>query len=236
MIMSDELFFAWLDGELDPAAAAEVAARVAAEPELQRKAAAHQALGVRLQGAFSPVTSAPIPDTILESTERGTIVDLAAVRERKSRRFGLPSAAQWVAMAATLVVGLVTGSMLDIGPPTPVRTESGFLLASIELENALDSRLASVPAATGARIGLTFRDKTGSICRSFSDGSAQGLACRAGNGWRIRGLFQGANGPIGEFRMAASADPALSALIDSKISGEPFDATAERGAQARGWR
>lgn len=236
MIMSDELFFAWLDGELDPAAAAEVAARVAAEPELQQKATAHQALRARLQGAFSPVASAPIPDTILESTERGTIVDLAAARERKSRRFGLPSAAQWVAMAATLVVGLVTGSMLDIGPSTPVRTESGYLLASTKLENALDVRLASAPTVTGPRIGLTFRDQAGAICRSFSDGSAQGLACRAGNDWRIRGLFQGANGPTGEFRMAAGADPALSALIDSTISGEPFDATAERGAQARGWR
>ena len=236
MIMNDELFFAWLDGELDPAAAAEVAARVAADPDLQQKAAAHQALRTRLQGAVSRVASAPIPDAIRESTERGTVVGLAAARERKSRRFGLPSAAQWVAMAATLVVGLVTGSMIDIGPSTPVRTESGYLLASTELENALDSRLASVPAATGPRIGLTFRDQTGSICRSFSDGAAQGLACRDGTSWRLRGLIQGADEPTGEFRMAAGAAPALAALIDSTISGEPFDAVAERRAQAQGWR
>lgn len=235
MIMNDEQFFAWLDGELDAPAAAVVAAQVAADPDLRHKAAAHQALNAQLKAAFAPVASAPIPDAMLDATGRGMVFDLAAARERKSRRFDLPSAAQWVAMAATLVVGLVTGSMLDIGPSTPVRTESGYLLASTELENALDSRLASVPAATGPRIGLTFRDQAGSICRSFSDGSAQGLACRAGNGWRIRGVFQGANGPTGEFRMAASADPALSALIDSTMSGEPFDATAERRAQARGW-
>ena len=139
-------------------------------------------------------------------------------------------------MAATLVVGLVTGSIIDIGPSTPVRTESGYLLASTDLESALDSRLASVPAATGPRIGLTFRDQAGSICRSFSDGSAQGLACRAGNVWRIRGLFQGAYAQTGEYRMAAGTDPALAALIDSTISGEPFEATAERRAQAQGWR
>ena len=236
MIMNDELFFAWLDGELDPAAAAEVAAQVAADPDLQHKAAAHQALRARLQGAFSPIASAPIPGTILESTERGTVVDLAAARERKSPRFGLPSAAQWVAMAATLVLGLVSGSMLDFSPSTPVRTESGYLLASTELENALDSRLASAPAANGPRIGLTFRDQAGSICRSFTDGAAQGLACRDGTSWRLRGLIQGADEPTGEFRMAAGADPALAALIDSTISGEPFDAVAERRAQARGWR
>lgn len=236
MTMTDELFFAWLDGELDPVAANRVAAEVAAEPDLQHKAAAHHALRARLQGAFSPVASAPIPDAILEVTGRGTVVDLAAARERKVRRFGVPAAAQWAAMAATLVLGVVTGSMLDGGPSTPVRSESGYLLASTELESALNKRLASLPAATGPRIGLTYRDQTGSICRSFSDGSAQGLACRAGNDWRIRGLFQGANGPTVEFRMAASADPALSALIDSTISGEPFDATAERKALSEGWR
>lgn len=236
MIMNDEQFFAWLDGELDPAAAAAVAAQVAADPDLQHKAAAHHALKAQLQGAFAPVASAPIPTAILESTGRGAIIDLAAARQRKSPRFGVPAMAQWAAMAATLVLGLVTGSMLDGGSSAPVRSKSGYLLASTELESALDLRLASAPTATGPRIGLTFRDQAGSICRSFSDGSAQGLACRAGPDWRIRGLFQGPNGPAGDFRMAASADPALTALIDSTISGEPFDATAEQRAQAQGWR
>jgi len=236
MTMNDEHFFAWLDGELDQAAAANVEAQVAADPELQRKAAEHQALRARLQGAFAPVASAPIPDAIVESTGRGTVVDLAAARARKSSRFGLPAMAQWAAMAATLVLGLVTGSMLDGGSTAPIRSESGYLVASTELENALDVRLASISTATGPRIGLTFRDQAGSICRSFNDGSAQGLACRAGNDWRIRGLFQGANGQTGEYRMAAGTDSALAALIDSTISGEPFDAPAERRAQAQGWR
>ncbi len=236
MTMDDDLFFAWLDGELDAEAAAKVAAQVAADPDLQRKAAAHRAMSARLKQAFAPVASAPIPDTILQSTERGTLVDLAAARERKSQRFGLPSAAQWMAMAATLVVGLVGGSMLDIGSSTPVRTEAGHLVASAQLEQALDMRLASAPAATGPRIGLTFRDQAGSICRSFSDGAAQGLACRDGTRWRLRGLVQGADAPTGDFRMAAGADPALAALIDSTISGEPFNAAAERAAMTRGWR
>jgi len=236
MMMNDETFFAWLDGELDPAAAAKVAAQVAADPDLQQKAAAHRALSGRLREAFAAVASAPIPDAILEPIRRGAVVDLAAVRERKASRFQLPAMAQWAAMAATLVLGLVTGSVLDGGSTTPVRSESGYLVASAELGNALDVRLASVSTATGPRVGLTFRDQAGSICRSFNDGSAQGLACRAGRDWRIRGLFQGANSQTGEYRMAAGADPALAALIDSTISGEPFDAPAERRAQAQGWR
>ena len=43
----EEEFFAWLDGELDGAAAAKVAARVAADPALAEEARLHRALGQR---------------------------------------------------------------------------------------------------------------------------------------------------------------------------------------------
>lgn len=236
MIMNDELFFAWLDGELDAKAAAEVESQVAADPDLQRKAAAHQALKARLQGAFAPLASEALPDTILQSTERGTVVDLAAARERKSSRLSLPAAAQWAAMAATLVLGLVAGSMIGGNSDTSTRNDAGQLIASGELDRALDTRLASAPAAAGARIGLTFRDKAGSICRSFTDGAAQGLACRDGEDWALRAVLQSADSGSGDFRMATGADPALAALIDSAIAGEPFDSAAERTSLTNGWR
>lgn len=225
MMMDEELFFAWLDGELDPAAAAEVAAKVASDPDLQRKAAAHRSLTAGLKDAFAPI-AVPAADKI---------VDLGAVRERKWARKRWPAMGEWAAMAATLVFGLAAGSLIDRNRSTPVRGESGVLFASAELGRALDTSLASEPAATGPRIGLTFRDQAGAICRSFTDEAAQGLACRAGDGWRIRGLFQAPPATGGEFRMAAGADPALAALIDSTMTGEPFDATAERQARLKGW-
>lgn len=236
MTMNDEQFFAWIDGELAETEATAAAAQVAADPDLQRRAAAHRGLTAQLRGAFEPVASAPVPEAILQSVRRGTIVDLAAARERKAARFRLPTMAQWAAMAATLVLGLVTGSMLDVERQAPVRSSGGQLVASAKLKGALDVRLASAPDATGPRIGLTFRDEAGSICRSFSDASAQGLACRAGSEWQIRGMFQGSSAAKGEYRMAAGTDPALSALIDSTMSGEPFDAEAERKALGAGWR
>lgn len=236
MTMDDEHFFAWLDGELDEAEAAAVAAHVAANPELQRKAAQHGALNSRLQFAFAPVASAPVPDAILAPTQSGTVIDLSTARERRASRLQLPAVAQWAAIAATLVLGLVTGSMLGGGSSTSVRGQSGQLLASAELDSALNVRLASAPAATGPRIGLTFRDRSGSICRSFSDGPAQGLACRSGDDWVIRGLIQSEATDSGQFRMAAGSDPMLADLITSRIVGEPFDAEAERRAQAGGWR
>lgn len=227
MTMDDELFFAWLDGELDPLTAAKVAAEVAADPELAHKAAAHRAMQARLRGAFDTVAPPPMADKV---------VDLASARSERAARRVLPSMAQYAAMAATLVLGLATGSMIGGGSSAPDPRQPDYLVASAELEQALDMRLASAPAASGPRIGLTFRDQAGSICRTFTDGAAEGLACREDIGWRIRGVVQGADEPTGEFRMAAGSDPALAMLIDTTIAGEPFDADAEREALKAGWR
>ena len=51
-MIADEKFFAWLDGELDGAEAEKMAAKVAADPELQALAAQHRALAARLTSAF----------------------------------------------------------------------------------------------------------------------------------------------------------------------------------------
>ena len=111
-----------------------------------------------------------------------------------------------------------------------------MLVAAASLDQALDKQLASDGASNGVRVGLTFRDRQGSICRSFNDGAASGLACREAGDWRIRGLFQRAEGQAGDYRMAAGEDPRLAALIDETIAGEPFEAATERAAMEKGWR
>ena len=141
-------------------------------------------------------------------------------------------------MAASLALGVVAGAQFFGGDRniSPVAVEDGRLVAAASLDRALDTRLASVPADEGFRIGLTFRDSSGSICRSFRDDSASGLACRDGGDWQVRGLFQAGPAQGTDYRMAAGEDPRLAALIDEVIAGEPFDATQEKAAQAGGWR
>ena len=228
MIMDDEQFFAWLDGELDPQEAARVAAKVAADPELQRKAEAHRSMQARLRGAFEPLLAAP--------SVAPNVVDLGAARERRAARRTWPVAAQWAAIAATLVVGIVTGTMVAGDGNSPGRDGSGYMIASGPLDRALDTRLASAPAADGPRIGLTFRDKAGSICRSFTDGPVQGLACRDSDDWVLTAMVQSERSGSGEYRMAAGVDPAVAATIETRMADEPFDAAAERAAKDRGWR
>ena len=83
MTMTDEQFFAWLDGELDGEEAARVAALVAADPALTEQARAHRALGEQLRGAFAPVMA--------EVEAPAKVVDLAAARDKlAARRMGVP--------------------------------------------------------------------------------------------------------------------------------------------------
>ena len=51
----EEQFFAWLDGELKCDEAQQVAARVAASPELTRRAEQHRGMVANLRQAFQPV-------------------------------------------------------------------------------------------------------------------------------------------------------------------------------------
>jgi hypothetical protein len=232
----DEKFFAWLDGELSGVEADELERQVAADPALQQRAAAHRALQARLSQAFGPIAEAPLPERMQELLRRpeGEIVDFSAVKQRRDARRGW-GPPQWAAIAATLVVGIVAGTMVSQGTNAPVAVQGGKLYAAGALADGLNAQLARAPGGD-VRIGLTFRDRSGAICRSFAESAASGLACRAGGRWQVRGLFAAPEGQAGPYRMAAGADPNLAALIDSTRTGEPFDADQERSAQAAGWR
>lgn len=229
MTEEDE-FFAWLDGELAGEQAERVAARVAASPELTASADRHRRLKAELRGAFDPVLRGSVPPTF----EAAKVIEFAARSSGRQRRgFGLP---HWAAMAASLALGLAIGTQFVGRSQSPVSVEGGQLVASASLDEALERRLAGSPATDGTRIGLSFRDSTGTVCRTFADSTASGLACRDRNQWEVRGLFPAPEGQAGDYRMAAGEDPRLAALVDQTIQGEPFTAAQERAALQRGWR
>ena len=227
----DPDFFAWLDGELEPQAAAAMAAKVASDPALAAIAKEHRALSGRLRAAFDPIAAAPVPNAIARAGRGADILDFAAASRKRQPTWGI----QALAMAASLALGLVVGGNL-LATGGPVTSEHGQLIASNGLGHELNVRLASAPAGEGVRIGLTFRDRSGHYCRSFTDGSATGLACRKDGQWHIRGLFQASEGQVGDYRMAAAPDPQLMALIDDAMAGAPLDAAGERAVVKRAWK
>ena len=228
----DEKFFAWLDGELGPAEAAEMEARVAADPELKRLADQHRALGSQLRSAFNPIADAPVPQT-LQAALRPTaqLIDFRAAKRARS----MPAVAQWTAMAATLAIGIFIGTRVPQESSAPVQAEAGKLYAAASINRALDTELASAPKGD-VRIGITYRDSAGEICRTFTAPAGSGLACRNSGRWQMKGLFAAPEGQGSDYRMAAGMDPNLAALVDSTIAGEAFDEAAEKAAKANGWK
>src|SRR5215210_6004455 len=108
MMIDEEKFFAWLDGELSGEDAAEIKAQVAADPGLAHLAEQHRAMGMRLNKAFDTVAEAPVPSRLRSAIEppQAKIVDLAAAREKREARRRWAAPGQWAAMAATLVLGV----------------------------------------------------------------------------------------------------------------------------------
>src|SRR5260221_3771936 len=147
----DEKFFAWLDGELAPAEAAEMEAKLAADPKLQRLAEQQRALGAQMRSAFDPVAAAPVPERLQAALRPpAQVIDFAAAKRARS----MPVLAQWTAMAATLAIGIFVGTRVPHVTDAPVEAQGGKLYAAAAVNQALDSQLASSPSGN-MRIGLT---------------------------------------------------------------------------------
>lgn len=237
MTIDEGTLMAWIDGELDSKAAAEVAAAVAGDPVFAAHVEAQRALAARLNTGFAPILAEPVPDAILTAMVPpvAEIIDFAA--RRAKRDVAVPIAnrrtVQWMALAATLVIGVVIGRGTGQVVPPAIMEKGGALVASGLLAEALDVQLASAPGDGPTRVMLSFKAQDGRYCRSWARAEQTGVACRTGNDWRIAATV--AATPEGNYRMAGG-DSALMASVDAMIAGEPLDGDQERAAKARGWR
>src|SRR5438045_5145558 len=184
----DEKFFAWLDGELEPAEAADMEAKVAGDPELRLLAEQHRALGEHMRKAFDPIAASPVPERLQRALRPpAQVIEFAAAKRARS----MPALAQWTAIAATLAIGIFVGTRIPQGTDAPVEAQGGKLYAAAAVNQALDNQLARAPAGD-VRIGVTYRDQAGEICRTFVGTAASGLACRRGGRWQVKGVLGGA--------------------------------------------
>jgi anti-sigma factor RsiW len=266
MTISDDVLMAYADGELDLRARAQVEDAMAADPQIARRVAAHQALKSTLRSGFDKVLDEPIPDRLIAAARatRGEAASgsesaarsesaasqdrvVVPLRPRRTRNLGLPHWArpQWGAIAASFVLGaLVWHFGTDWYSSGPITQRNGQLLAAGTLAKALSNQLASEqPAQTPVQIGVSFRSKAGKYCRTFQlreNTNLAGLACREQDQWRLDALAQSAALPAEsqpQFRPAGSAlPPSIAQAVDQAIDGEPLDAAAEVQARTNQWR
>lgn len=236
----EEAIFAYIDGELEGEERERIKAKIASDPALQALVAEHRAMGDRLNRAFSSILDEPTPKVMSKDAAAApqspdsNIASLAEGRLHREKRRLSWKPAQWGALAATLVLGVFGGWLMRGNNAGPVAERGDQLVAAGSLETALDKQLASTQSADPkVRIGLTFHNKDGTICRSFSFEATEGVACYQGENWQLQGLLRRDDADGGAYRMASSS--AIADLVDDLIVGEPMDGKQERDAFNLGW-
>jgi hypothetical protein len=230
MTFPPDVLIAYVDGEADAATAAAIEAEVAKDPQLAAEIARHRAVRDRLSAAFAGSLSEPVPDRLTAAVLASEkVVNFGAARARAPRYLVFAAG-----MAASLVIGAGIGGQFAAQGPI-----GSDFMARGELASALESRLASAPAAGDAvRIGVSFRMADGGYCRTFQTSGEKGIAgvaCHEDAGWRaVVATPQPTTNT--EFRTASSAPQVVLRTAEALMAGEPLDADAEARARAKGWR
>jgi hypothetical protein len=212
---------------------------MAEDAALRSEVAAQRALRERIGGHYAPVADEPIPErlrALFGQQEEAQVIDFAAARARRDRKRLLPGWGNFSAIAATLAVGIIAGQMVDFSG-NPVASRNGQLVARAELKHALDVQLASAqPSDAKVRIGVTFREPQGALCRSFESAGLAGIACRSDGNWQLRQTVAPENHAATDYRQAGSEEASVLQAAQAMMAGEPLDADAERRARESGWR
>jgi hypothetical protein len=247
MKITDEDLMAYADGELPPLDAKRIEAAMAEDGDLAARVARFRDVRRALKKAYDSVVSEPVPEHLRallgdvaanepeEPVRPAATIDLAAERDKRTRRFGPPA---WAAMAASLVVGVLAGRSL-LAPSNDLFTRDG-LYAAPTLAEALNTQLASGAQNEATRIGLTFRAESGEVCRTFAHEArasvTSGLACRDENRWAVRMALTEPASQAAGYRQAGADAPAVLEAVDAIIAGDAFDAEQERQARDAEWR
>src|SRR5258708_4594010 len=249
MTPENEQLMAYVDGDLDAAAGAQFERAMAADPALARSVATQRALRARLAAGLSRQLAEPVPERLVHTARTAPAgpASVATLSARRPRAQSQPSRARVWALPATLAASLLLAALLGVAlwrepGAGGLALQNGQLLARGPVSAALSGLLvSSQPADAAVRIGLSFRDHAGRLCRTFmvhAQASA-GVACRTGADWVIESVAAAPAEPEAgsQLRMAGSGWPAsLMHEVEQRIDGEALDAAGEQRARARHWQ
>jgi hypothetical protein len=245
MTYTNEDLMAYADGELDAERRRALDAALASDAELRARVAALRAQRERVASAYAGVSDEPVPErlrALLEAAPKAsaTVVDLASARARNAER---PTARawgwmQWGGMAASVLLGVLIG--LQLAPrgegDALLGERDGRLVAGPTLARALDTQLAN-HVQGAVTVQLSFVDKSGRYCRTFSGTGVAGLACRDPAAWALVIATPAPAQPPMAMRQAASSLPrAVLDAVDQRIDGNALNAAQERDARDRNWK
>jgi negative regulator of sigma E activity len=239
---TDESLMAFVDGELDAEQRADIERALAGDAVLQARVAALQGQRRRVSAAFASVLDEPVPDRLAAllasapSAPSATVVNLGEARAERVRRRSMPGWAQWGRMAAGVVLGVLLGvQFAGRGGDASLSVRDGRLVAGGPIEQALSTQLARTSGSPVA-VQLSFVDRGGAYCRTFSTAAVAGLACRRDGQWVVETLVAAEGKADGAVRQASTSPRAVLDAVDQSIAGDALDAERERQARDHGWR
>jgi len=243
MNWTDDELMAYADGELVGERRAALAEALRSNADLRGRVTAVQTQRRRLAAAFGGVLEEPVPDRLTDLLSAPAaaaaplkVVDLAPGRARRDARRAGPSWAQWGGMAASVALGVVLGvQVVPRSGDALVSEVGGQLVASGRLAHALGSQLAG-EATGGVAVQLSFIDKDGQYCRTFSAERIAGLACHNASRWTVQTTAPAERAASSSMRQAGSPLPrVLLEAVDARIAGTALTAAEEQEARDRGW-
>lgn len=231
--MTEQMLIAFADGELNEIDRRRAASRIAEDPQLAAALDRQKRLRERLASRYDPVAAEEVPERLRALLERG--VNVVAIEDARG---GWRPRARWLgAIAATFVAGFLAAQLVPPGAGSDEGVEGGRLLAVGPLAQALETQLASnQPSDAATRIGVSFAAQDGRMCRSFESSELAGLACREAGGWELVTTVRAGGGRQGQYRQAESGTALIMQVSQELMTGEAFDADAERRARDGGWR
>jgi hypothetical protein len=239
---------AFIDRELSIADMQKMEAILAQRPDLAAYVEQQMLLRAQLSDTFAPLMGEPAPQRLRDAVMSAPVSMRYRIGARVRAMMDDTRSAQFilhslVPTTAALVCGLLIGMSYEHGPrPSLQILSDGQTIAQGTLASALTNQLASagVPAS-GPRIGVSFQNRTGQDCRTFtlpgSRASTTGVACRQGADWIVAALAAAPGETPGAYQQAgAEMPPLVRSAVNAMIAGEAFDAAAERAARSRGWK
>ncbi len=235
MSVTNEILMAFVDGELSPDEARRVEAELRTRPDLAAYVEQQRELRQRMHASFDAVMTAPLPSKLREAVDETR----ASLRWRIAHSWRNTSRRViWISVpVSALAAGVIIGVLLSSHASRLMDVRGQTLVARGSLASALSNQLAAAGPAQGPQIGISFRDKNGHYCRTFSTPTMGGVACRDAAGWNIAALSQRSAEPNGAYGTAASAMPDIVRdAVHGMIAGAPLDAAGEARAKRQGWR
>ncbi len=245
--IDDAALAAWVDGELDAGAAAQLEVQLGTHPTAAARVARLQMLNHRLRAAFATELADTVPPA-LAATARGDHLQ-TTVHARSGRVLPWPATRptvhgwkRWGGLAAGVLLAVWAGPLLwnaAVTEPELLTQADGRVMAqgalALSLEHSLAGDREGQPSPV--RVLLSFKDRTGQFCRTFSAPAGAGLACREAGRWQVAVLAARPQAQERGLRLAGSDLPAtVLDAVEHRIAGLALDASQERAARDAGWQ